>query len=119
MGCWERSTSTDAGAQFLDDFPGGFAGCFLFGDTKGDGADPSMTAAPVALAHLGQIYRRLGRGPGIRSYRNLYPKAALAEAHAVDRLGMEIVGDELVVAFEILVTDIKVQGAISGFGAFS
>src|SRR6185369_10797554 len=76
-----------------------------------------MTAAAVALTDFGQVDRRLGWSPRIRTYGNFYPKAALAQAHAVNRFRMQIVRHELVVALEVVVRDIKKQSLIDRLDA--
>ena len=83
----------------------------LLRDIERDGAYPRVAASAVALANFGQIHGGLGGRPGIRAHRNLHPETALAEAYAVDRLGMQIVGNKFVVAFQIVVGNIEKEGA--------
>src|ERR1700721_2720676 len=79
---------------------------------KGNSPPPGMTASAVALTDPGQVYFRRLRRPGIRAYGNLYPKTALAEPHTVNGFGMKIIGDEFIVAFEIVIGDVEEYGGI-------
>ena len=78
-----------------------------------------MAAAAIALADLGQIHQVRGVGPGIGAHRHLAAEAALAQAHAVDALRVQIVRDELVVAFELLIGEVVEHGALAGIGALA
>src|SRR5258708_27919919 len=72
-----------------------------------DGAHASVSASSIALANLCQVDHGIFRGPWIRSDRNFHPEAAFAKSHAIDGLGMQVIGNELVVALEILIGDVK------------
>src|SRR6185437_13630341 len=76
-----------------------------------------MPAPPIALADAGKVYRGRHRSPGIRSYRYFHSKAALAEAHAINRFWMQVVRHELVVSLKLMVGDIEKNCPILGFNA--
>src|SRR5208282_4483694 len=103
---------TNAGAQLLDDLQSGFVGGVTLGDVERDRADAGVTASTIALAEPGEIDGRLAFRPRVRSDRNLYPERTLAQADAVDRVGMQVVRNELVVAFEVEVGDIEENRAV-------
>ena len=84
---------------------------------EGDSAHAGVSAASVALANLGQIDDRLFWSPGVRAHGNLHAEAALAESHAVNGFGMEIVRNELVIALEIVIGDVEKNGAVDTLGA--
>src|ERR1700730_2141123 len=79
---------------------------------KGNRSHASVPTTPVALTNLGQIHHGLLGGPGIGSHRDFHAKAALAEAHAVNGFGMKIIGNELVVALEIVVGDVEENSSV-------
>src|SRR5215472_18263969 len=85
---------------------------------KRNGPDARVTAASITFADASQIHFRFGWGPWIRSYRDFHAKTTLAKAHAVHRFRMQIVRNELVVAFQILVGDIEEDGAVLALGTF-
>ena len=76
-----------------------------------------MPTSAVALTNLGQIHHWLLGRPGIGSHRDFHAKATLAEAHAVNGLGMKIIRNELVVALEIVVGDVEENSPILALGA--
>src|SRR2546425_2630841 len=75
-----------------------------------------VPAAAVAFTDSCQVDRRLRRRPGIGSHRNLHTETAFAQSNAVGALGMQVVRDELVVAFEVLIGDVEEDSAIFRFG---
>jgi orotidine-5'-phosphate decarboxylase len=81
-----------------------------------DGTHASVTAASIALTNLGQIDDWFLWSPGIGADRNLHAEAAFAESDAVDRFRMEVVGNELVVSLEILVSDVEENSPVFAFG---
>jgi len=85
---------------------------------KADCANPSMTSAAIALADPCQIDFRWLWSPRIRSHRHFHAKAAFAQAYAIDRLRMEIVGDELVISLEIVVRDVEEDRGVFTLAAF-
>ena len=74
-----------------------------------------MAAAAIAFAELSQIDQAIGFGPGIRADRDLDSEAALAQAHTVDALWVQIVGDKLVVALQVLIGHVEKNRPIPGF----
>ena len=78
-----------------------------------------MTSAAVALADASEIDLGLLRRPGIRSDGNFHAKAALAQPDTVDGLRMQVVRDEFVVTLEVVVGDVKEDGAVLTFCAFA
>ena len=107
------------GAEFGDDFGGGFAGFVFLVGGEGDGADAGVASSAIALADGGEVdhlFRR-GFGPGVGADGDLGAEAGFGEADGVGRLGMQVVGDELVVALERLVGDVEVDGSLLRFRA--
>ena len=80
-----------------------------------------MSAAAVALADLRQVghLRRVGLGPGIRADRDLGAEAGTGEPDGVRRLGVQKVGDELVVALLRLVGDVEEDRPVALLGALA
>ena len=81
---------------------------------KTDRAHASMATAAISLADRRQIHQllRRQRRPRIRPHRHLRPEARLAQPHVVRPLGMQIVGDELVVSLRRLVRDVERNHAL-------
>ena len=104
------------GAELIHDFTGGLNRRRVLIHIERDGPHARMTASAVALTNLRQIDRGLQGSPGIRSHRNLHAEAALAQPHAVDRFRMQVVGNELVVAFEILIRDVEKNRTVFALG---
>ena len=104
----------ERGAEFGDDFGGGFAGFVFAVGGERDGADTGVASSAVAFADGGEVEHVFGRSfsPGVGAYGDLGAEARLREADGVGRLRMEIVGNELVVALEGLVDDVEVDGAL-------
>src|ERR1043165_9002525 len=100
------------GAKLVDYFTCRLSGGFLFGNTERDGSNPGVASTTITLTYFCQINRRFCRRPRIRSYRHFDAKAALAQADAVNRFRMQIIGHELVVTFEVLIADIEKERAI-------
>src|SRR5580698_1361434 len=71
-----------------------------------------MASAAVALADSCQIHGGRTFRPRVRSNGNFYAKGTLADADTVDRIGMEIVRNEFIVAFEFEVGDVEKDGAV-------
>src|SRR5579862_331954 len=84
---------------------------------EGNCANPSVAASTVALAYFRQVDHRLLRRPGIRSDGNLHAEAALAQSHAVNGLGVQIIRNEFVIALKVLVGDVEKDGAVNAFGS--
>src|SRR5271163_2430835 len=102
MGCRWLSTlfRADCGAEFAHDLPRcPDCGCVLI-HIERDGAHAGVTAAAVTFTNLRQVNDRFLGSPWVGPDRNLHAEAALAKPHAVDRFGMKIVRNELVVALE-------------------
>src|SRR4051812_45248126 len=89
--------TTNAGPEFFHDFRGRLPRRLLLVNIEGNCTDPGVTSATIALTHLGQVYQRRRRRPGIRADRNFNPEAALAQAHAINGFRVQIVRDEFVV----------------------
>src|SRR5579863_8172360 len=120
MGCGRLSTLFRAncgGAEFTHDLPRcPDRGCVLI-HIERDGTYAGVSAAAVAFADLRQVYYRFLGSPWVGPDRHLHAEAALAKSHAIDRFGMKIVRNELVVAFEILIGDVEKNCAVFAFGA--
>src|SRR5271165_4029939 len=102
--------------QFGHDFIGRLAGLVPFIRRKGNSADARVSAAAIALANFGQIFKVADLCPGIRTDRNFGAEAALAESDRVDAVGMQIVRNEFVVALEFVVGHIEEDGAVLALG---
>src|ERR1035437_3610290 len=89
-------------SQLGDDFCCGYAGLVGTIGREADGSHAGMAAAAVALAHLGQIHHlgRVGLGPGVGADGYLGAETGLRQANGVGGVGVQIVGDELVEAFQ-------------------
>src|SRR5581483_11879606 len=98
---------------------GGVAGALELIGLKRNCSYARVAAAAVALADFGQVHHVLRMGPGIGAHGNLGAEAALAETDAVDALGMQIVRDELVIAFQIVIGEIEEDGAVFALGALA
>src|SRR5215831_19067550 len=98
--------------QLTHDIGCGLAGFVAAIRWKGDGAYPRVPASAIALAHFGQIDHVLFVGPGVGTYRHFYAKAAAAHPNTVDRVRIQIVRNELVVPFEVMIGDIKIDRAL-------
>ena len=100
------------GAEFGDDLSGGDAGSVCLVGREADGADAGMAAAAIALADLGQVDHGggVGFGPGIGADGDFGAEAGLGQADGVGGVGVEVVRDELVEAFEGMVGDVEEDG---------
>src|SRR5512141_2734867 len=94
-------------AEFFDDFLRRLDGGGVLVHVERDGADARVPASAVALADAGEVDLWVLRSPGIRSDGNFHAETAFAETDAVDRLRMQVIGNELVVALEIVVGDVE------------
>src|SRR5260370_5147279 len=83
------------------------------------GADPRVSAAAVALADLGQVQHVSFFGPGIRSYRHFHAKTAAAQTNAIHRGWVQIVRNELVIAFKIKIGDVEIDCALFKFSTLT
>ena len=92
-------------------------GGIVLADFERNGTDASVAATTIALAHLGKIDGGLAPGPGIGSDRNFHSKRTLTDAHAVDRVGMQVIRNEFIVPLEIEIGDVEVNGAVFFFRA--
>src|SRR5580704_19426426 len=95
-----RFLLANGGAQLGNNFLRSLDGRGVLVHIERNRTHTGVAASAVTFADSRQIYFRLLRSPRIRAHGNLHAKTALAQAHAVDRLGMQIIRDELVVAFE-------------------
>ena len=107
------------GAQLGDNFLGSLAGPLKLSRRKADGADARMSAAAVALADLCQVDHVLGPGPWVRTHGNLHPEAALAQSHAVHAFRMQVVGNELVVALQVISGHVEEDGPLDALAVFA
>src|SRR5207244_4974461 len=89
------------------DFGGDFAGPVELAGGQADGADAGVAAAAVALANGGQVVFRLFRRPGVRPYRDLGAETGWGHRDRVSGTGEKIVGDELVVTFDVITGEIE------------
>src|ERR1700716_39127 len=92
----------DSGAQLLDYFPRSLDGCGMLIHIERNGSHTGVPAPAVAFANLRQVHPRFFGGPWVRPHRHLHAKTALAESYTVDRLGVQVIRDELVVTLKIL-----------------
>src|SRR5258708_4678467 len=69
-----------------------------------------MATTTVAFTNHGEVHHVFERSlrPRIGSDRNLGSEAALAEPNAVRALRMQVIGDELVVAFQVVSGHVKI-----------
>jgi hypothetical protein len=106
-------------AELGDDLVGSIAGFVAAVGREGDGADAGMSSAAVALTDGGEVehFFRMGFGPGIGADGDLGPEAGFRQADGVGGLGVNVVGDELVVSLHGLIADVEVDGAVFRFGA--
>src|SRR5580698_1387362 len=74
---------------------------------EADRAHPRMAAAAVALADGCQVMPRLLGRPRIRPYRDLCPETRRAHRHRVRAPRIQVIRDELVVAFEIVAGEVE------------
>ena len=77
-----------------------------------------MAPASIPFANFGEIYNRGAWGPGIRAHRNFNAKAAFAQADAVDRLRVQVIRYEFVIALEVVISDIKEERVVAGLNPF-
>src|SRR5215813_5273480 len=108
----ESALPLSRGPQLTHDIRCGLAGFVAATRWKGDGAYPRVPASAIALADLGQVDHILFVGPGVGTDRHFYTKAAAAQPHTVDCVRIQIVRNELVVAFEVMIGDIKIDRAL-------
>src|SRR5450631_1020995 len=101
-----------AGAELFDDFLRRPSRFLALAHIKGDRSHPRMSTAAVAFANLRQVHHRWRWRPGIRSHGNFYPEAALAQPNAIDGLGVQIVRNKFVVAFQVKIGDVKKERPI-------
>src|SRR5450759_3401181 len=106
-----------AGAQLLHNLAGGLARNIELVRFERNRAHARVSAAAVTLADLGQVHHGIGARPGIGADRDLGAEAALAQTHAVGAGGMQVIGDELVVALQVLVGDVEEERAFLALGA--
>ena len=76
-----------------------------------------MASPPITLADAGQIGRLGGIIPGVAAHSDLDPLRGAAQSHAVNRRGKEIIGDEFIEAFRVLVHEVKEHHPVVEFGA--
>src|SRR5215471_18706852 len=114
-----RLLLSNAGAQLLHDLARGAAGCLILRRIEGNSANAGVAAPAIALANLCQVHRRLALRPRVGTNRYFHPERTLAQPDTVDRVRMQIVRDELVVALELAITNVEVDRSVSFFGALS
>jgi hypothetical protein len=107
------------GPQFRHNLRCGGARFVCLVGREADGADAGVAAAAVALADRGQVHHLggVGLGPRIGANRDLGAEAGLRQADGIGRVGVEVVGDELVESLERMVGDVEEDGAVALFGA--
>ena len=104
-------------AELGDNLGGSGASGGIFLGREGDGANAGMPSSSVALANRCEI-EQLSCGVlvhGLVPTATFGTEAGPAEAYAIDRLLVEEVGNELVVALELVVGDVKVDRASSNW----
>jgi len=86
---------------------------------EADGSYARVATAAIALAHLGQVHHLcgIGFGPGIGADCNLGAEARLRQADGIHRIGIEVIGNELVEAFERMIGDVEEDGSVALFGS--
>ena len=111
----------ERGAEFGDDFGGGFAGFVFAVGGERDGAYAGVTSSAVALADGGKVEHvfRQSFGPGIGANRDLGTEAGFRKPDRVSSFRMKVIGNELVVALEGMVGDVEVDGALLRLGAIA
>src|SRR6202042_3589151 len=97
----------------LDDLLGSLVRGFILADFERNRAHTRVPASAIAFAHFGKIDGRLALRPGIGSDGNFYAERTFTHSHAVNRIGMEVIGNELVVAFEIEIGNVEENGAVA------
>ena len=75
-----------------------------------------MAAAAEFFGERGEIFVGGGLIPWIGAKRNLGADGGRADADRVDALRMQQIRDELVVALEVEIADVKENHAVDGFG---
>ncbi len=98
--------------QFSHNFRRRRARQIAFIGRERDSAYARMAATAIAFADFGQIHHVLPVSPRIRSHRDFHAEAAAAQPDAVHRIPMQIIRNELVVAFQVLIADVKVNGSL-------
>src|SRR5256714_6198688 len=82
----------------------------LFG-LEGDRADDGVAAAAVALADRGDVVAARARAEGVRADGDFRAEGAARDRDRVGRLRAQVVGDELVEAFDAFVSEVEVDDA--------
>src|SRR5439155_15935071 len=78
--------------------------------------DDSMSAAAILFAKFRQILPMWTFRPWIRANGHLGADGRLADANAVDALWEQVVGDEFVVAVQVMVTHVEFDYAVDTLG---
>ena len=84
---------------------------------EGDRTDTRMAPTTIAFADGRKIHHVFAAHfrPRVRSDGNLGAEAGFAETDGIDRFGVQIIGNKLVVALKLLVRDIEINGAVDAF----
>ncbi len=116
---WCASRYRVLASQLGHNLHGSGAGLIFLVGRKADCSDASVASSAIALAYLCQVHHLLGvgLGPGIGADGDLGAEARLRQADGVGGLGIQVIGDELVEAFERMVGDVEEDGAVAFFGA--
>src|SRR6266702_1232055 len=109
------------GTQLGNDDSCGIAGLVAAVGWEADGADACVPPAAVAFADLGEIDHvfSAGLGPRIRADSDLSTEAGFRKPYGVGRLRVEVVRDEFVEAFELMIGDVEKDGAVAVLGSFA
>src|SRR5258708_7739050 len=108
---------SNGGAQLLGDLQSGFMGGFALGDVEGDCSYSGVASAAITLADSRQIDGWRALRPRDRSDGNFYPERTLADAEALSRVGLQLLGNELAVAFEVEIGDVEKNRAVLFYAA--
>src|ERR1035437_2969498 len=108
-----------AGPQFRNDLIRRPARLFQLPRWKRDRPYACVSAPAVALANLCQVLHRLDHRPRIGTDCHLGAEAALAESHAVNAIGVKVIGHEFVVVLEFMIGYVEEDGTVFALGTLA
>jgi len=105
--------------QFGDDLGGGLAGLVDGADRKTDSSDFGVAAPAIAFADGGEVVRDAVGLPGIGTHADLRAEGGGGNRNSVDVFREQVVGNELVVAFDAVGDEVEEDDFAVGVGALA
>ena len=106
-------------AQGRGDFLGYLASANQVAGTEGDGRDAGVAASAVLFAQRREIHVSRNLLPRTGAHGNFRARRRGADAHRIERAGVQVVGNKFVVALKVEVAHVEVDDAVARVGAFA